>query len=234
MKVFIYSGTSRRENSTLLYTLEQLKQNLTNQFGNKTEIVHYPKLETKMEYCTGCSICFYEGYCPLKDDMDEIQKELLDSDIFVLASPVYFHGVSGSVKTFIDRITYWNHVFKLSGKIGMTVTVNNSNGELEVKKYLEKVMQTFGISLCNQLCVKTSKMDVKAIDSLVRGEVKKLSYILDSRNFPIDSYQEDIFKNYRNIHQKNMGIPFEKNIWESTGMTQYESYREYFYSRLSI
>ena len=53
------------------------------------------------------------GRCVLKDDMDEILKMFQKADVLVLATPVYFYGISAQMKTFIDR-TYpiWQHLGK--------------------------------------------------------------------------------------------------------------------------
>lgn len=49
------------------------------------------------------SIDFYrEDQQP--DDADRIAEELLNSNVIVLATPVYFYGMSGLMKTFIDRM----------------------------------------------------------------------------------------------------------------------------------
>lgn len=36
--------------------------------------------------------------------MDKITSKLLESDVLVLASPVYFYSMSGQLKVFIDRL----------------------------------------------------------------------------------------------------------------------------------
>ena len=53
------------------------------------------------------------GICVLKDDMAEILKMFQKADVLVLATPVYFYGISAQMKTFIDR-TYpiWQHLGK--------------------------------------------------------------------------------------------------------------------------
>lgn len=43
------------------------------------------------------------GTCVLKDDMAEILGMFRKADVLVLATPVYFYGISAQMKTFIDR-----------------------------------------------------------------------------------------------------------------------------------
>ncbi len=53
--------------------------------------------------CRGCHDCSREGICVIKDDMQEVYPRLLDADIVILASPIYFYGVTGWTKALIDR-----------------------------------------------------------------------------------------------------------------------------------
>ena len=57
-----------------------------------------------INYCTGCSVCsLYGKPCPQKDDVAELVEKMIQADVIVLATPVYFYTMSGQMKTFIDR-----------------------------------------------------------------------------------------------------------------------------------
>lgn len=59
----------------------------------------------KVTGCTDCKYCFtHLGECAKKDDMQEIYKALYDADLLVLASPVYWHGMTAQLKSVIDRM----------------------------------------------------------------------------------------------------------------------------------
>ena len=53
------------------------------------------------------------GICIQNDDMKKLLQEFKKADILVLATPIYFYGISSQMKTFIDR-TYpiWQHLGK--------------------------------------------------------------------------------------------------------------------------
>lgn len=54
--------------------------------------------------CRGCRHCFEEqGVCVQKDDMIPILDMLRKADVLVLASPVYYFGVTAQMKLAIDR-----------------------------------------------------------------------------------------------------------------------------------
>lgn len=68
-----------------------------------------------------------------EDDADFAARELMDSNVIVLATPVYFYTMSGMMKTFIDRMT--PYFGQLSGKdfyFILTAAVNRSEMEQTV------------------------------------------------------------------------------------------------------
>ncbi|WP_400203321.1 flavodoxin family protein [Candidatus Methanomassiliicoccus intestinalis] len=69
--------------------------------GNEVEKVFLK--DYKINYCTGCGTCFKGKPCPQKDDADKIVQKMIDADIILMATPVYFYTMCGQMKTFIDR-----------------------------------------------------------------------------------------------------------------------------------
>lgn len=60
--------------------------------------------DKKINYCTGCGTCINrEKACSLKDDMAEILEKMVEADVIVMATPVYFYTMNGQMKTLIDR-----------------------------------------------------------------------------------------------------------------------------------
>jgi len=60
--------------------------------------------EKKINYCTGCGACYNRGNgCSQKDDMENMLNKMIDADVIVMATPVYFYTMNGQMKTFIDR-----------------------------------------------------------------------------------------------------------------------------------
>ncbi len=58
----------------------------------------------KIAYCHACYYCRdHQGECVIKDDMAEILQKILNADVIVMASPVYFYSVDAQMKTLIDR-----------------------------------------------------------------------------------------------------------------------------------
>jgi multimeric flavodoxin WrbA len=53
--------------------------------------------------CDGDNRCSADGRCVIRDGMNEIYDEVLGADCLLIATPVYFMGPPGSLKSFIDR-----------------------------------------------------------------------------------------------------------------------------------
>lgn len=54
--------------------------------------------------CQGCLACKTKlDRCALNDDLTEVLDAVRETDVLVLASPVYFWDISSQLKTFIDR-----------------------------------------------------------------------------------------------------------------------------------
>ena len=59
----------------------------------------------KVNPCMGCNVCFKskDNTCVQKDDMSMIYEKMAHTDMLVIASPVYFYGLSAQLKAIIDR-----------------------------------------------------------------------------------------------------------------------------------
>ena len=59
--------------------------------------------EKKLAPCLGCGACGSTHRCVQKDDAEAVLNALIEADIIVLASPVYFYCMSAQLKMLIDR-----------------------------------------------------------------------------------------------------------------------------------
>lgn len=53
--------------------------------------------------CDGQNRCFENGICSINDGMNDVYDEVLHSPFLLIATPVYFMGPPGTLKSFIDR-----------------------------------------------------------------------------------------------------------------------------------
>lgn len=69
--------------------------------GNMVEKIRLK--DKNINYCNGCGVCIKGKPCPQKDDAAEMVQKMIDSDVIVMATPVYFYTMSAQMKTLIDR-----------------------------------------------------------------------------------------------------------------------------------
>lgn len=99
-KVVIISSTPRKNgNSQIL--CESFKEGAI-EAGNEVELISLR--ENKVNYCIACYACRNTGKCFQEDSMNEILEKIVEADVLVFATPIYFYDVAGQLKAFIDRI----------------------------------------------------------------------------------------------------------------------------------
>lgn len=78
--------------------------------GNTVEKIFVA--EKNIGYCKGCYYCRdHGGECFIKDDMAVILQKMINADVIVLASPVYFYSIDAQLKALIDRtVARWTEV----------------------------------------------------------------------------------------------------------------------------
>lgn len=71
--------------------------------------------------CRACNACKRNGPCILNDAIEQkLMPELLQADIIVLVTPLYYYGMSTQLKTVVDR--FYSHVRSFDGKKSMLLT----------------------------------------------------------------------------------------------------------------
>lgn len=101
MNILILIGSPRQEGNTQL---------LAEAFARGAETHHHVTTlsvrDLNVGPCTGCNACFAsEGNaCFQNDDMARVYAQMAQADVLVIASPVYFYGISAQLKAVIDRL----------------------------------------------------------------------------------------------------------------------------------
>ena len=92
-------GSPRIKGNTDLLLDEALKG--AQKEGAEVEKIMVDKL--KIAPCREYYGCLRDGNCVIRDDMDDIFPKLLSADAVIVASPMFFYGLSGQLKVLIDR-----------------------------------------------------------------------------------------------------------------------------------
>lgn len=100
MKNVLIVSASPRKNGNSDILCDRFAQGAA-ESGHKVEKIFLAS--KNIGYCCGCGVCNTTHKCVQKDDMAEILEKMVEADIIVLATPVYFYTMNGQMKTLIDR-----------------------------------------------------------------------------------------------------------------------------------
>ena len=168
--LLISSSPRKKGNSQIL--CEQFKKGAEAK-GHQVKIVRI--MEQNIGFCRACDGCMRNGgTCVLKDDMAEILKMFQKADVLVLATPVYFYGISAQMKTFIDR-TYpiWQHLGKkevyyiISAGLGEDIierSLGDLNGFVEHLEEYKIAGKIYAANVMDAGLVKNQSVFQKAYD----------------------------------------------------------------------
>jgi hypothetical protein len=99
LKILGIAGSPRRDGNTD-HLLQQVMAGASSQ-GAKTKTVILSELN--ISPCRHCDGCIKTGKCVVNDDMQWLHTDLRETDRIVLASPIFFMGVTAQTKAMIDR-----------------------------------------------------------------------------------------------------------------------------------
>ena len=104
MKIVLLLGSPNRQGSSRMLA-ESFRQG-AEEAGHKVELID--AAHGNIHPCTGCIHCGYEGPCSQKDDVDAIRAKILDADMMVFVTPLYYYGMSAQLKALVDRFCAFN------------------------------------------------------------------------------------------------------------------------------
>lgn len=169
MKVLAIMGSPRIRGNTDLLLDEALRGAQSE--GAEVEKIIVDKL--KISPCKEYNACLRDGNCVIRDDMDDIYPKLLDADVVIVASPMFFYALTSQVKALIDRCqALWARRYVLkqeppnSGRRGAFVGVGATKGEklfdgsILTLKYF---FQAIGVQYAGELLI-------RGVDK--KGEIK--------------------------------------------------------------
>jgi multimeric flavodoxin WrbA len=101
-KVLVINGSPRLEKGNTAFTLAPFVEGMK-EAGAEVELLYVSRL--KINPCIGDFQCWFKkiGECIHKDDMQTIYPKLRNTDILVLATPVYT-PLPGAMQNFINRL----------------------------------------------------------------------------------------------------------------------------------
>lgn len=106
-KILAFNGSARKTGNTSFL----LQHFLEGAEKSSAETEAFAAHEINLDYCTGCLRCNLVKRCTIRgDEWNELCAKILESDVLVFATPIYFHHVSAQLKKIIDRFRSFVHV----------------------------------------------------------------------------------------------------------------------------
>lgn len=138
MKVLAING-SPNVNGNTSFAINVVLQELEKQ-GIESEIITIGN--QNISGCFACGTCVSTGDCKciIEDGLNEWIQKMVEADGIILGSPVYFSGVNGTMKSFLDRAFF---VTAVSGrpfrhKVGAAVVAVRRSGGIPTFEQLNK------------------------------------------------------------------------------------------------
>ena len=118
MKALLLNGSPRKGNTCA--ALDALKRGMENISG--AEIREVAAAEVSVSGCIACEQCADAGKCVFDDDANWIVDAVVEADVVVFATPVYWWGVTAQLKLIIDKLySQGSRLKECSKKVGIIV-----------------------------------------------------------------------------------------------------------------
>jgi len=130
--VVINSSPHSEEQSTSRYLAQKFVD------GAKSaghEIFVFDAANEKTNPCRGCDRCGMDGDCIFNDAIAEkLMPQMLDADLLVLVTPLYYYGMSAQLKIVVDR--FYSRTTRLNNKKSMMIATawNSADWTMEALK----------------------------------------------------------------------------------------------------
>ncbi len=147
IKIIAINGSPRKNGKTSSLLKKFLS--LFKRKGAQTTLINL--VDYKINHCLGCysqspRACRFP--CVQKDDLQKIYPLLLEADVIILGSPIYWFNMSGLMKNFIDRLTgLAASGYSLENKVGISLSASNENegGRVSASLSMASVLNHLGL-----------------------------------------------------------------------------------------
>ncbi|WP_418129431.1 NAD(P)H-dependent oxidoreductase (plasmid) [Staphylococcus sp. HKU1] len=234
-KILIINGSRDKEGNTQ-YFISRILENISNQYNIEwifpQDYTLFPIYEANKD-----------DYHKNKDDYYKLEKEIENSNLLIVSSPVYMHNVSSDIKLLLERFSSWSHTLKLNGKPVIVLSTCESNGFNKVIEPLSQILTYMGgnvIATSNASVIKElhNEDDLKKISKEIGNRINE--YI----NKPPQSnkYIEKTFQSMKKIMNYRINTlrssdsqqyDSEEKYWIETELIKFDSFEAYIKSKIS-
>ena len=104
MKILVIESSPHKNGSSNLLAEELIRG--AQESGHTIQV--FDAARANLHPCLACDTCGMGGPCVQKDDMAQLRGNILEADMVVFVTPLYYFGMSAQLKTVIDRFYSFN------------------------------------------------------------------------------------------------------------------------------
>ncbi len=127
MKILVLTGSPRKNGNSNILADNFIKG--VTEAGH--EVVRFDSAFKEVHPCIGCNSCGMNGPCVFKDDFEFVRQHIVDADMVVFATPMYYFGISAQLKAVIDRFYAINGQIHRPKKAALLMTYADNSAEKE-------------------------------------------------------------------------------------------------------
>ena len=222
MKIVIIHGQSHKGST---YHMANL---LAEKIGG--DVVEYFLPRDFGEFCVGCTNCFMksETQCPHYEKLKNITEAMDESDVIILASPVYVYHATGAMKSFLDHYGYrWmvhRPVESMFKKQGVCISTAAGAGMKSTNKDMMDSLFFWGVAKRYKLGVAVAATDWNAVDEKKKKSIEKaIDKIARKINVSAKTvkpgFKTKAFFGIMHLMQRNGFNAVDSEYWKTKGWT---------------
>ena len=130
-------------------------------------------------FCMGCTQCFEktEKMCPHYESLQPITKAMDESDVIILASPVYVYHATGAMKAFLDHLGYRWMVHRpeesMFHKQGVCISTAAGGGMKSTNKDMKDSLFFWGVGRIYQIGVAVAAISWEKVNEKKKKRIEK-------------------------------------------------------------
>lgn len=130
-------------------------------------------------FCVGCTQCFEktEKLCPHYESLEPITKAMDESDVIILASPVYVYHATGAMKAFLDHFGYQWMVHRpkecMFHKQGVCISTAAGGGMKSTNKDMKDSLFFWGVGKIYQIGTAVAAVSWETVNEKKKKKIEK-------------------------------------------------------------
>ncbi len=228
MKILAINGSPRKKNTR---NILDYFSNIKSKGNIEYEILDLQPL--KLPLCLGCTNCIENGYekCSHVEIMEKIRLKISSADGIIIGTPVYVNNITALLKNVIDHFAYLFHRPEYFEKKAMIIVSTQQTGGKDVRNYLKKTIQIWGMDVNNSYIIKKSSYQKnlkykKTMDKKFQKGYKRLISDIVKKTPSNPSFHQllsfQIFKILAEITKDD--IPADSKHWQEKGWFEKDYY----------